>query len=361
MLPIWARGGKPVTIPLPKPYHLSISPLPLLLLLIFGIYFLFHSPTPTSKYPLTTSPFLIKPTQFLPPPPIDRPSYLPEPVSPKKKGMVVPDSVHYVYGLKPLEGSKGEEFPYYAYLAMRSALVNLRPKVIYFHYLHLPTGPWWDLIAPRLTLIKTQVPDSIYGRPLSHFAHKADVLRLMAMKYSGGIYLDIDIYVVKPFDDLLYFPATLGMEASPDSRRDALDPEGLCNAIIISAPNSTFIDRWLASYDSFDGGVWAQHSVQKPWEIARSHPDEIQVLSERAFFWPMWHGEEIQKTHETTEHDFQKTGQYAYHAWESLAMKYLENLSPKSLRDNENSFNRMVRTFIGPEDEMTYRKWKGHD
>lgn len=32
----------------------------------------------------------------------------------------------------------------------------------------------------------------------------------------------------KPFDDLLYYPTTLGMEASPDSRRSALDPEGLC-------------------------------------------------------------------------------------------------------------------------------------
>ncbi len=63
------------------------------------------------------------------------------------------------------------------------------------HYLNLPTGPWWDLLAPQLTLIKTTVPDSYLGRPISHFAHKADVLRLLAMKHSGGIYLDIDIFV----------------------------------------------------------------------------------------------------------------------------------------------------------------------
>ncbi|WWD19073.1 hypothetical protein CI109_103531 [Kwoniella shandongensis] len=367
MLPLWARNGKPLTIPLTRrAFHLPLSPIPLLLIIVLGIYFLLRSTHPYStspNYTLSSSPFLIPPSKFLPPQAIDRPTYIPEPVSPKKKGMVVPDAVHYVYGLKPLEGgrTKGEELPYYAYLAMRSALVNLRPKVIYFHYQHLPTGPWWDLISPHLTLIETQVPDTIYGRPLSHFAHKADVLRLLMMKYTGGIYLDIDVFVIKPFDDLLYFPTTLGMEASPDSRRDALDPEGLCNAIIISAPGSTFIDRWLASYDTFDGGVWAQHSVQKSWEIARSHPDEIQVLSERAFFWPMWHGDEIKKTHETTEYDFAKTGQYAYHAWESLAMKYLENLSPKSIRENENSFNKMVRPFIGSEDDATYRRWKGHD
>ncbi len=104
----------------------------------------------------------------------------------------------------------------------------------------------------------------------------------------------------------------------------------LQNAVIISAPDSPFIDRWLASYESFDEGIWAHHSVVVPWvclslprtscfcssvpslqEIARTHPAEIQVLSSRAFFWPMWHGEEIQYTHENDDYDFRATGQYA--------------------------------------------------
>ncbi|WVQ74931.1 hypothetical protein IAR50_004539 [Cryptococcus sp. DSM 104548] len=371
MLPTWARGGKPIILPLPQKRYLSLPPLPVLILLLLSGFFLHSIITPScSAFPsssltlsrYTKSPFLIKPEQFLPPPPVERPAYLPEPVPPKKKGMVIPDAVHYVYGLKPVkEGEKGEELPYFAYLAMRSALVNLKPSVIYFHYEHLPTGPWWDLIRPHLTLTKTVVPDEVYGRHLEHFAHKADVLRLLAMKYSGGIYLDIDIFVTKSFDDLLYYPTTLGMEASPDSRRHELDPEGLCNAVIISAPGSPFIERWLASYDTFDGGIWARHSVVKPWELARAHPTELQVLSERAFFWPMWHGDEIQKTHETTQHDFKASGQYTYHAWESLAMGYLSKLSPKSIRENDNSFNKMVRPFIGLEDDETYRRWKGSD
>lgn len=52
-----------------------------------------------------------------------------------------------------------------------------------------------ELLLPYLTLIETQAPDSIYGKSISHFAHKADVLRLLALKHSGGIYLDIDVYV----------------------------------------------------------------------------------------------------------------------------------------------------------------------
>ena len=46
--------------------------------------------------------------------------------------MVVPDAVHYVYGLKSIPtGGTGAELPYYAYLAVRSALINLRPAKMY--------------------------------------------------------------------------------------------------------------------------------------------------------------------------------------------------------------------------------------
>jgi hypothetical protein len=130
------------------------------------------------------------------------------------------------------------------------------------------------------------------------------------------------------------------------------------NAVIISQPHSSFIDRWLAAYETFDDSSWDHHSVEVSWvrlhltpgvrlltpqELARRYPTELQVLSNRAFFWPMWHGNEIEKTHERDDYNFKATGQYAYHAWESLAMKYLKDLSPKSIRDNDNSFNRLVR------------------
>jgi hypothetical protein len=35
-----------------------------------------------------------------------------------------------------------------------------------------------------------------------------------------------------------------------------------------------------------------------------------------------------------------------YHAWESLAMGYLSKLSPKSIREDDNSFNRLVREYV---------------
>lgn len=74
-------------------------------------------------------------------------------------------------------------------------LAELLLTLVCSHYKHLPTGPWWDLIRPHLTLIETDVPEEVFGRKVVHYAHKADLLRLWAMKRTGGIYLDIDMFV----------------------------------------------------------------------------------------------------------------------------------------------------------------------
>ncbi|KAI5449138.1 hypothetical protein NCC49_005276 [Naganishia albida] len=346
----------------------------LLVALALGLAFLLGRHfAPSSRIPHhlgPAPPFFIPPSSFPPlsheqqlallPTSTDRSLY-PAPLAPARPGHVVPNVVHYVYGLKDTgrTDGKGDEFPYYAYLAIRSALVNIKPEKVYFHYHNIPTGPWWDELVKDLTLIRHEhVLTHIMGKELKHFAHKSDVMRLEALLNSGGIYLDIDVFVMRSFEPLMYHPTTLGMEASPDSRRTALDPEGLCNGVIISQNGSEFLKRWRASYETFDEGNWAGHSVVMPWQLARAYPDEIQVLSTRAFFWPMWHGDEVKKVHELDDYDFAASGQFGYHAWESLAMNYLSELSPYKIRTVESSFNRMVRPYIGPNDDTIYQAWR---
>lgn len=71
--------------------------------------------------------------------------------------------------------------------------------------------------------------------------------------------------VTRAFTPLLPFHTVMAMEASPNSDRPPLDPEGLCNAVILSRPGERFLERWLESYKDFDGGDWAGLSVRKPW------------------------------------------------------------------------------------------------
>lgn len=76
----------------------------------------------------------------LPPPPdslIPPISSLPKPQEP------IPNIVHYVYGLAP---GPQPDFPYFAYLSMRSAMMTLKPERVMFHCLTEPHGYWWDRV-----------------------------------------------------------------------------------------------------------------------------------------------------------------------------------------------------------------------
>jgi mannosyltransferase OCH1-like enzyme len=93
-----------------------------------------------------------------------------------------------------------------------------------------------------------------------------DHLRLQKF---GGIYLDIDTIILKSFRDasLMMQDTVLAMEAKHLSiahGRESdheMTPKGLCNAIIVARPQSTFVKRWLDSYEEFDHNQWADHSV----------------------------------------------------------------------------------------------------
>ena len=51
-----------------------------------------------------------------------------------------------------------------------------------------------------------------YCRKYKLWAFMSDYLRLWILEREGGIYLDTDVQVLKPFDDLLKYPMFLGYE-----------------------------------------------------------------------------------------------------------------------------------------------------
>lgn len=89
------------------------------------------------------------------------------------------------------------------------------------------------------------------------------------LQQHGGIYLDIDTFVIRPFaeESLLLHDVVMGMEARhldwlrvPMSD-DEMDPSGLCNAVIIARKDADFLKIWIDSYEAFDERQWAVHSV----------------------------------------------------------------------------------------------------
>lgn len=115
--------------------------------------------------------------------------------------------------------------------------------------------------------------------------------------------------------------------------------------MIIAAPNAPFINRWLDRYQEFNGTEWATHSVHLPWVLARQNPLEIQVLSHKAFFNPLWTWQDIDYIHLANVHDFYYSGAYAYHIW-NTARKYLDLLTPTFIRRQDTSFTRLVYPYV---------------
>ena len=140
-------------------------------------------------------------------------------------------TVHFCFGMSPDFG--GRPFSFCHYLAVRSAWERLQPELMVLHYVHLPTGPWWELARPLLALHQLPAIEGIYGFPANHPAHKADIVRLVALLVMGGVYLDTDVLVLRSFEPLgsPSFAAALEVTAAGELI-------GLSNAILVAEPDA---------------------------------------------------------------------------------------------------------------------------
>ena len=109
------------------------------------------------------------------------------------------------------------------------------------------------------------------------------------------------------------------------------DYEFLCNAVMMSMPNSTFMKVWLDRYRYFNDTCWNCHSVWLPTHLARNIiPNDVHMLENHypksTFFSPGWHREDLEMLYGGGTYDFSNS--YAMHMWFSSA-KRIFNLETK--------------------------------
>ena len=280
---------------------------------------------------------------------------------------MIPNIIHFIFGLKPDYGKI--PFSIVHFLAVKSAVELNKPTVAYFHYQYEPQGEWWERTKPLVTLNKMTAPDSILGRPLYHFAHKADVFRLQILKEMGGIYLDIDTISVKPLTELLNHSFVIGEELrtayTPKNMRQRIKyalakklglaitklkgrNSGFCNAVLLSEKDSPFASRWLDEYRSFRSKgrdrYWNEHSVRVPIKLAELYPNEISLLGPYAFHYPLYDQEGLRFLFEEV-HEYPEA--YLHHLWESLSWdNYLSKLTEEDIRQRDTTYNLIARRFL---------------
>ena len=246
---------------------------------------------------------------------------------------MIPNVFHFCYGF-----TRRAEFGFLEYLAIKSAREINRPREIYLHYRHECRGPWWQRAKRLVRCNRIEVPSQIFGRPLWHYAHQSDVVRLMILHEQGGIYLDIDTLCVRPLAELCEARCVMGQQAG----------WGLCNAVILSQPNGAFIRSWIDCYRTFRSTGhdehWDEHSVRLPRRLAEE-PElrgQITVLGPRAFFFPLWH--EMQCLFESGDASL-FADSYCIHYWETLTrQRWLRHIDPATAAQGNSNFGALRGT-----------------
>jgi Glycosyltransferase sugar-binding region containing DXD motif len=203
--------------------------------------------------------------------------------------MAIPNQVHFVWGFK----KEPEPFHLIHYLCVESCRRVQGPERIYLHHHHLPYGPYWELLEPRLTVVPAAPVAAIEGAayddrlvpPAYRYAHHSDFVRLDALIAQGGIYADLDTLFVRPFPaDLLAAKFAIGREADiRDERTGAVRPS-LCNALLLSEPGSTFAVAWRRTMPHALNGTWSNHSTLLPYELSLHFGDLVHVEPRRSFY-----------------------------------------------------------------------------
>lgn len=255
---------------------------------------------------------------------------------------MIPKTLHYCFGMAP--GGGGKPWSLIHYVCLRSAVERIKPTDVFFYCEKEPSGPWWELSRGLITLQKITAPREIFGNPVVHYAHRADVVRLEMLLAKGGIYLDADVFVHASFDPLLAHSTVLGKEVV-----DGKDL-GLCNAVMIAEPQAPFLKRWYSEYRTFRSkgydGYWDEHSVQIPYRLSKEFPADLSVLPPSAFFWPTFTETDMQLIFGPFQ-PIDLSRSYATHLWESLSWeRYLEHLTPGKVRATDSNFHRWAAPFV---------------
>lgn len=252
---------------------------------------------------------------------------------------MIPKKIHFIYGLTPDFG--GIPFNFAHWVGVRSAQRCNPDYEIHFWYEHKPSTAYFRDLEADIVLHQVHAPESIFGNPIPHFAHRADVLRLQTLLQHGGIYLDVDTITVKPFDELL------DNEVFMARVKNSGQLYGLCNAVMGGVPGAPFFATWLEAFRDFRSQGYDQFydefACEYPLRLSEQIPGSIQVLDEHAFFVP-------DMTPSGLAQLFVESGDYphawCHHLWEKNAIQVLTRFNERNISALQCTYSRYISRFL---------------
>ena len=220
----------------------------------------------------------------------------------------IPSLVHLVW----MTRKQNESMQFHHFISFLSVMKRIQPSQIRFYYDNLPIGQYWDEILnlvnktqnTTFVLIKTENPRFIGGRAIEVNEHGSDVVRLDMIRQYGGIYLDLDVIIIRDLTSLMCYDMVLGEE----------NPGHSPNAFMMAVPNSTFANIWWRTYlTDYRGHLWGYNSVIVPGKLAKLFPNRVHV-EHKLMMHPNWRFEEMNFLY-FEGYNFNWQANYVIHLW----------------------------------------------
>ncbi|RYH30465.1 hypothetical protein EON65_05100 [archaeon] len=106
-------------------------------------------------------------------------------------------------------------------------------------------------------------------------AHRSDFVRMQALLEQGGMYLDTDVFALKPLTELRIHEFTLSFDNIVNPDRAA--SKRLNNGVLLSAPNASFLRLWMKEYAHFNPQSFDYDSSVVPFKLAADYPDLVNI------------------------------------------------------------------------------------
>jgi deoxyadenosine/deoxycytidine kinase len=248
----------------------------------------------------------------------------------------VPSILHLIY-------LKGYDFGMHHFISIASSIKHMKWSKVYLYNDEEPNeNQWWNKVCKlsNVKIIKVCTPTIANNFNVSWKQHQADLMRLIILYHLGGVYMDIDMLICKPFYDILQRLDTTQTVALVRENEDRL-----CNCIIMCISNSPFIKEWLDIYHTQYGlheDAWGGLSVMTPNQLSKKI--SCCILDTNTFL-PFSYYHHNFFTDSITFIDFSKS--YGIHMWDTEQQK--RNVLPTNVElfaKNNSVFFQMFGEYV---------------
>ncbi len=251
----------------------------------------------------------------------------------------IPNIIHMMY----FTGETSRPFGYVNYLTIKIAYELQKPDIIYFYYNREPeNNPYWERMKKYVSMVQMEPPTEYDGISLSGYPqYWADVVRLQKIYEHGGIYLDTDSMMLKPFHELMKGECVIAGRIEDMLTPGKTDNDFVANCVLMAKPKARFIKLWLDRLaEGLRMNIWAWHAVNLPVILYKEHPDWAGILPASQFLPFDFHNYEILDEAQGDAVFEKYKDCYMFHLWETIWRPELDKIDDISLLNGNSGFAR---------------------